>query len=110
MGLDHGFLGSFHWLLMSLEMAFSLVSICAHRGVKGRSFNFPTLRRTRLKRRKLLWALYLMRDPFFSTYTRRRLESTQKLVEPIPIVGFFTEKLVELIIGSQTRYTYFSGA
>jgi len=23
-------------------------------------------------------------------YFRRRLESTQKLVEPIPIVGFFT--------------------
>lgn len=81
-----------------------------------------------LKRRKLVWALYLMRDPFFSKYTRywctagsnsyfgneiaflisirrkrfmrrnimrfvhfrRRLENTRKVLEPVPIIGFFT--------------------
>ncbi|PIN16228.1 Peroxisomal biogenesis protein (peroxin 16) [Handroanthus impetiginosus] len=63
-----------------------------------------------LKRRKLLWALYLMRDPFFTKYTRQKLDSTQKLLEPVPIIGLLTEKLVELLVGAQTRYTYMSGS
>lgn len=63
-----------------------------------------------VKRRKLSWALYLMRDPFFSKYTRQRLESTKKVLEPVPAIGFLTEKIVELIIGAQTRYTYMSGS
>lgn len=63
-----------------------------------------------LRRRKVLWALYLMRDPFFCNYTRRRLEATQKVLEPIPVIGLLTEKLVELIFGAQTRYTYTSGS
>ncbi|KAL5062095.1 hypothetical protein RYX36_023832 [Vicia faba] len=43
-----------------------------------------------VKRRKLLFVLYLMRDPFFSKYTRRKLESTEKVLEPVPIIGFLT--------------------
>ncbi|CAI9765208.1 unnamed protein product [Fraxinus pennsylvanica] len=73
-------------------------------------FRLSNLEKHELKRRKLLWALYLMRDPFFSKYTRLRLDSTQKVLEPVPIVGLLTEKLVELIIGAQTRYTYMSGS
>ncbi|KAL5565469.1 hypothetical protein UlMin_028633 [Ulmus minor] len=63
-----------------------------------------------IKRRKLLFALYLMRDPFFSKYTRQRLESTEKIVDTVPIIGFLTGKIVELLIGAQTRYTYTSGS
>ncbi|GAB2271643.1 hypothetical protein Dimus_006473 [Dionaea muscipula] len=63
-----------------------------------------------LKRRKLLWALYLMRDPFFCNYTRQKLESTQKMLEPVPVIGLLTEKIVELIFGAQSRYTYMSGS
>ncbi|KAK9758011.1 hypothetical protein RND81_01G200500 [Saponaria officinalis] len=63
-----------------------------------------------LRRRKMLWALYIMRDPFFHKYTRRKLESTQRVLEPIPVIGLLTEKLVELILGAQTRYTYMSGS
>lgn len=63
-----------------------------------------------IRRRKVLWALYIMRDPFFSKYTRRRLEGTQKVLEPVPVIGTLTEKLVELIFGAQTRYTYMSGS
>ncbi|CAN1308510.1 Peroxisome biogenesis protein 16 [Linum perenne] len=63
-----------------------------------------------LRRRKLLWALYLMRDPFFSKYTRQRLEMTEKTLEPVPVVGVLTGKLVELLCGAQTRYTYMSGS
>uniref|UniRef100_A0A6N2N8J7 Peroxisomal membrane protein PEX16 n=1 Tax=Salix viminalis TaxID=40686 RepID=A0A6N2N8J7_SALVM len=63
-----------------------------------------------LKRRKLLWALYLMRDPFFSKYTRQRLQSTEKLLEPVPVIGLLTAKIVELVVGAQTRYTYMSGS
>ncbi|XP_047251769.1 peroxisome biogenesis protein 16 isoform X2 [Capsicum annuum] len=79
-------------------------------GRKDQHFQFSKSEKDELKRRKLLWVLYLMRDPFFSKYTRRRLESTQKIVEPVPLVGFFAEKLIELLIGAQTRYTYMSGS
>ncbi|CAN4125758.1 unnamed protein product [Withania somnifera] len=77
---------------------------------KDQHFQFSKAEKEELKRRKLLWVLYLMRDPFFSKYTRRRLERTQKIVEPVPVVGFFAEKLIELLIGAQTRYTYMSGS
>lgn len=73
-------------------------------------FHLSNHESSELKRRKVLWALYLMRDPFFTKYTRARLEGTQKMLEPVPIVGLFAEKLIELIIGAQTRYTYMSGS
>ncbi|XP_022872554.1 peroxisome biogenesis protein 16 isoform X1 [Olea europaea var. sylvestris] len=76
----------------------------------SKEFCLSNIEKHELKRRKLLWALYLMRDPFFSKYTRLRLDGTQKLLEPVPIVGLLAEKLVELIIGAQTRYTYMSGS
>ncbi|CAI9265027.1 unnamed protein product [Lactuca saligna] len=63
-----------------------------------------------LRRRKLLLALYLMRDPCFAKYTRQRLESTGKTLEHVPVVGFLTAKLIELLVGAQTRYTYMSGS
>ncbi|KAL3536893.1 hypothetical protein ACH5RR_000259 [Cinchona calisaya] len=77
---------------------------------KDSLFHLSTPERDELKRRKLLWALYLMRDPFFTKYTRKRLDHTQKLLEPVPIIGFFAEKLIELLVGAQTRYTYMSGS
>ncbi|KAF8380345.1 hypothetical protein HHK36_027830 [Tetracentron sinense] len=75
-----------------------------------RHFPLSTSETNEVKRRKLLWALYLMRDPFFSKYTRQKLGNTEKRLEPIPVIGFLTAKLVELIIGAQTRYTYMSGS
>lgn len=85
----------------------SLVSVL-WRNSKG--FHFSNLENNELKRRKLLWALYLMRDPFFTKYTSQRLARAQKLLEPVPIIGLLTEKLVELLVGAQTRYTYMSGS
>ncbi|XP_051115598.1 peroxisome biogenesis protein 16 isoform X2 [Andrographis paniculata] len=76
----------------------------------NKNFQLSDAEKHELRRRKLLWALYLMRDPFFAKYTRRRLEGGQKLLEPIPIVGLLAEKLVELLVGAQTRYTYMSGS
>ncbi|KAK8476220.1 hypothetical protein V6N11_048163, partial [Hibiscus sabdariffa] len=63
-----------------------------------------------VKRRKLLWALYLMREPFFNKYIRKKIESTGKLLEPVPLMGTLAEKIAELIIGVQARYTYMSGS
>ncbi|XP_052170507.1 peroxisome biogenesis protein 16 isoform X2 [Diospyros lotus] len=53
-----------------------------------------------LRRRKLLWALYLMRDPFFNKYTRKRLENTERLLEPVPIIGTLTERWNLVHVGS----------
>ncbi|GAA0173687.1 hypothetical protein LIER_27252 [Lithospermum erythrorhizon] len=80
------------------------------RGSNGPQFHHSPEERDELKRRRLLWALYLMRDPFFSKYTRQRLNRTQKTLEPVPIVGLIAEKLIDLIVGAQTRYTYMSGS
>lgn len=71
---------------------------------------FSTLEKNEIRRRKLLWAFYLMRDPLFSKYTRQQFEKTENFLEPVPIVGFLTAKLIELVIGAQTRYTYMSGS
>ncbi|KAL0844945.1 hypothetical protein Bca101_018191 [Brassica carinata] len=79
-------------------------------GEKSKQINFSQPERDELRRRKLLWALYLLRDPFFTKYTRQKLESSQKKVEPVPLIGFFTEKIVELLVGAQSRYTYISGS
>ncbi|XP_037497423.1 peroxisome biogenesis protein 16 isoform X2 [Jatropha curcas] len=85
------------------------VTKSSHSG-KQQQFGLTDSEKDELKRRKLLWALYVMRDPFFSKYTRQKLERTEKLLEPVPLVGLLTGKLVELIIGAQTRYTYMSGS
>eukprot|EP00258_Populus_trichocarpa_P034510 XP_024450529.1 peroxisome biogenesis protein 16 isoform X2 [Populus trichocarpa] len=79
-------------------------------GGKEQHYHLSASEQDELKRRKLLWALYLMRDPFFTKYTRQRLQSTEKLVEPVPIIGLLTAKIVELVVGAQTRYTYMSGS
>ncbi|KAF8046408.1 hypothetical protein N665_3728s0003 [Sinapis alba] len=79
-------------------------------GEQSKQIHFSQPERDEIRRRKLLWALYLMRDPFFTKYTRQKLESSQKRVEPVPLIGFFTEKLVELLVGAQSRYTYISGS
>ncbi|XP_020588867.1 peroxisome biogenesis protein 16 [Phalaenopsis equestris] len=63
-----------------------------------------------IKRRKLIWALYVMRDPFFTKHTKHRLEKIDKLMNQIPFIGFLTGKIVELLVGAQTRYTYTSGS
>ncbi|CAI9101665.1 OLC1v1039040C1 [Oldenlandia corymbosa var. corymbosa] len=77
---------------------------------KAPLFHLSKDEKDELKRRKLLWALYIMRDPFFAKYTRSRLDRTQKLLEPVPFVGFLAEKIIELLVGAQTRYTYMSGS
>uniref|UniRef100_A0A0D9VBK3 Peroxisomal membrane protein PEX16 n=1 Tax=Leersia perrieri TaxID=77586 RepID=A0A0D9VBK3_9ORYZ len=64
----------------------------------------------KLKRRKMMWALYVMRDPFFARYTRRHLQKAEKVLNPVPLIGFLTGKLVELVEGAQSRYTYTSGS
>ncbi|KAJ0258627.1 Peroxisome biogenesis protein 16 [Hirschfeldia incana] len=79
-------------------------------GEESKQIHFSQPERDELRRRKLLWALYLMRDPFFTKYTRQKLESSQKKVEPVPLIGFLTEKIVELLVGAQSRYTYISGS
>ncbi|XP_047321564.1 peroxisome biogenesis protein 16 isoform X2 [Impatiens glandulifera] len=79
-------------------------------GRNSQPFHISDLENDEMKRRKMLWALYLMRDPFFSKYTRQRVESTGKLMENVPILGFLAEKVTELIVGAQTRYTYMSGS
>ncbi|KAF6160430.1 hypothetical protein GIB67_019199 [Kingdonia uniflora] len=102
------------WLL-SLAVDATGVTILSHVIHQGSSrkegnFRLSRLETNEVRRRKLLWALYIMRDPFFTKYTRQRLDKTEKFVEPIPVIGFLTAKLFELIIGAQSRYTYMSGS
>ncbi|KAJ6802279.1 peroxisome biogenesis protein 16 [Iris pallida] len=79
-------------------------------GGEEKYFQLSTSEKDEVKRRKLIWALYIMRDPFFTKYTKHRLEKTEGYLSHVPFVGFLTGKLVELIVGAQTRYTYTSGS
>ncbi|KAF5175223.1 Peroxisome biogenesis protein [Thalictrum thalictroides] len=102
------------WLLsLGVDLTgLSLLLLVKHPLKSRRNGHLPLsdLEKNEVKRRKLLLAFYLMRDPFFHKYTRQRFENTEKLLEHVPIVGFLTAKLVELVIGAQTRYTYMSGS
>ncbi|ONK79882.1 uncharacterized protein A4U43_C01F11370 [Asparagus officinalis] len=102
------------WLL-SLAVDLTGMSILSHAtnpshvGEDG-FYKVSSAEKDELKRRKLLWALYVMRDPFFTKYTKHRLEKTDTYLSRVPVIGFLTGKLVELVIGAQTRYTYTSGS
>lgn len=76
----------------------------------GRGYSLSSAEKEEIKRRRLLWAFYVMRDPFFSKYTRQRLEYSEQLLKPIPVIGTLIAKAVELLIGVQTRYSYISAS
>ncbi|KAL4562748.1 hypothetical protein LXL04_026778 [Taraxacum kok-saghyz] len=90
-----------------IGMSSSMMSSTHH---KDRKLPLSDPEKDELRRRKMLLALYLMRDPCFGKYTRKRLETTEKTLEHVPIIGFLTAKLIELLVGAQTRYTYMSGS
>ncbi|WOL05562.1 peroxisome biogenesis protein 16 [Canna indica] len=102
------------WLIsLSMDLAgMSLLSkstsLCPRSDDKY--YQLSTSEKDELKRRKLLLALYIMRDPFFAKYTKHHLEKTDRYLSQVPLIGFLTAKLVELIVGAQTRYTYTSGS
>ncbi|KAE9622052.1 putative peroxisome membrane protein, Pex16 [Lupinus albus] len=105
------------WTPWFLSLAFdcigmSILSLVATSvaGRKERRIYLSASEKDEVKRRKLLFVLYILKDPFFSKYTRQKLESIEKVLEPVPVIGFLTAKAVELIIGCQTRYTYISGS
>ncbi|CAI8610507.1 unnamed protein product [Vicia faba] len=105
------------WTPWFLSLAIDTISNCilslittTVAGENQKVIHISAPEKDEVKRRKLLFVLYLMRDPFFSKYTRRKLESTEKVLEPVPIIGFLTAKIVELTTGAQTRYTYMSGS
>ncbi|KAI3910332.1 hypothetical protein MKW92_033055 [Papaver armeniacum] len=105
------------WLpwLLSLSIDLTGMSILSHvrnsgHSRYGGSSSLSASEKDEVKRRKMLLAFYLMRDPFFSRYTRKRLDTVERVSEPIPIIGFLTAKIIELVIGAQTRYTYMSGS
>lgn len=76
----------------------------------GRGYSLSKVEKDEIKRRQLLWAFYVMRDPFFSKYTRHRLEYFEQLLKPVPVVGTLIAKAVELLVGVQTRYSYISAS
>lgn len=73
-------------------------------------YHLSTPEKDEIKRRKLIWALYVMRDPFFTKHTKNRLEKTDKYLSQFPFIGFISGKIIELLVGAQTRYTYTSGS
>lgn len=62
--------------------------------------------RDELTRRKLLLAYYLLRDPLFAHATGPALARWQGIVGRLPLAGWVSGKLVELVCGIQHYYTY----
>lgn len=80
-------------------------------GSKSTAVTTPSKKeKNELTRRQLLWALYLMRSPFFDRYTQRRLKRVEKTLAPVPLFGSLAGKAVELIQGVQAFYTYTAGS
>lgn len=103
--------GSRSWLPWFVSLTIDLIGMSSSMmSSTGRRLHLSEPERDELRRRKLLLAFYLMRDPCFGKYTRQKLESTEKTLEHVPVVGFLTAKLIELLVGAQTRYTYMSGS
>ncbi|KAJ9539468.1 hypothetical protein OSB04_032201 [Centaurea solstitialis] len=102
------------WLPWFVSLSFDLIGMSSSTmsliSQKDKHLSLSEPEKDELRRRKLLLALYLMRDPCFGKYTRQRLESTEKTLEHVPVVGFLAGKLIELLVGAQTRYTYTSGS
>lgn len=104
------------WTPWLVSLAVELTSLGIHSHATdlnhraGKVHQLSSAERDELKRRKMMWALYVMRDPFFASYTRRHLEKAEKALSPVPLIGFITGKLVELLEGAQSRYTYTSGS
>lgn len=104
------------WSPWLVSLAVELTSLGIHSHATdlnqraGKVHQLSSVERDELKRRKMMWALYVMRDPFFSNYTKRHLEKAEKVLNPVPLIGFVTGKLVELLEGAQSRYTYTSGS
>ncbi|EFJ14461.1 hypothetical protein SELMODRAFT_229029 [Selaginella moellendorffii] len=59
-----------------------------------------------LKRRQLLWAFYLLRSPFFDTYSRHQFQRIGKVAKPLPLFGTLASKAMELLAGVQSIYSY----
>ncbi|GLU00576.1 hypothetical protein SLE2022_179320 [Rubroshorea leprosula] len=101
-----------------MGMGFLLHVTRAGKDEKGQRFHLSAAEIDEVKRRKLLWALYVMREPFFTKHTskhmvkycRQKLESAETTLEPVPLIGTLAAKIVEPIIGAQSRYTYISGS
>lgn len=104
------------WTPWLVSLAVELTSLGIHSHVTdlnhraGKVHQLSSAERDELKRRKMMWALYVVRDPFFANYTKRHLEKAEKVLNPVPLIGFLTGKFVELLEGAQTRYTYTSGS
>ncbi|XP_039137477.1 peroxisome biogenesis protein 16 isoform X2 [Dioscorea cayenensis subsp. rotundata] len=73
-------------------------------------YHLSSSEKEEIKRRKRILALYLMRDPFFTKYTKNILEKGDRCFSQIPVAGFLIAKGVELLIGAQTRFTYTLGS
>lgn len=63
-----------------------------------------------LTRRKLLFLISMLRDPFFGSVTRPILEKWLYAVERIPIASWLSAKLAELLFGIQKYYSYTSAS
>ncbi|KAM0946769.1 putative peroxisome membrane protein, Pex16 [Dioscorea sansibarensis] len=77
---------------------------------KESCYQLSSSEKEEIKRRKRILALYLMRDPFFTKYTKNILEKGDRSFSQIPVAGFLIAKGVELLIGAQTRFTYTLGS
>ncbi|KAL8129151.1 LOW QUALITY PROTEIN: hypothetical protein V2J09_018306 [Rumex salicifolius] len=78
------------WIIsLFVDLAGMFASLKATRSKHNSSkqIAFSITEKDELKRRRMVLALYVMRDPFFCKYTRTKLESTQKALEPVPVVG-----------------------
>uniref|UniRef100_A0A061RB81 Peroxisomal membrane protein PEX16 n=1 Tax=Tetraselmis sp. GSL018 TaxID=582737 RepID=A0A061RB81_9CHLO len=62
------------------------------------------------QRRKLALILYLIRSPCFESATKPVLYNLNGFAGRVPLIGFVTEKALEILIGVQRYFTYTSAS
>eukprot|EP00210_Caulerpa_lentillifera_P000934 g904.t1 len=74
-----------------------------------RNFQWTPVEEQELKRRKMMFLLYLMRSPAFALLTKPGLHTIERCLNVVPVLGTVLSKGLELLYGAQKYYVYTDG-
>jgi hypothetical protein len=82
----------------------------AHEGDSSELCQVPAHVANELSRRKMLWFLYVLRDPFFLKVTRRGTGAIDSTFGRIPVLGILVRYVLDMLYYLQRYYFYVSGS
>eukprot|EP00210_Caulerpa_lentillifera_P001987 g1905.t1 len=74
-----------------------------------RNFQWTPVEEQELKRRKMMFLLYLMRSPVFGILTKPGLNTVGRCLSVLPVLGRVVSRGLELLYGAQRYHVYTDG-